>query len=145
MKRPTDRPTTLRGLAKLLGIRHSSLSEAIKSKRITAGVALDARGRIAVTDAAAVAAAWRAVHLPSYAEQLRAEAEPPVRVLVNDGLSPDSFSPRNLTAADIRRHFAEWGHPLFNVFSRQDLLEALGEERLHAMLVARDAEHGDAE
>lgn len=56
------RQISLRALALELGVHHSSLSAAVRDGRLTRGVSVDARGRVVVTDAAAAAAGWRAIH-----------------------------------------------------------------------------------
>src|SRR4051812_3162770 len=70
----TDRPHSLRSLAKHLGCTHSSLSAAVHEGRLSSGVRIDARGRVAVTDADAAAAAWRGLHVPRIDELARRQA-----------------------------------------------------------------------
>jgi hypothetical protein len=65
------RPTTLRGLAELLGCQHSALHKAVISQRLTAGVGFDADGRIVVTDARAAAQQWKDIHRPTTLEMIR--------------------------------------------------------------------------
>lgn len=67
----TNQPPSLRDLAKQLGCTHSALSAAVHGGRLSVGVRIDDRGRVVVTDAAAAAAAWRAVHVPRIDEIAR--------------------------------------------------------------------------
>jgi hypothetical protein len=56
--------TSLREVARQLGISHGSLSSAIHCGRVTEGVAADDAGCIVVTDVEKLAANWRHVHTP---------------------------------------------------------------------------------
>lgn len=87
----SDQPTTLRGLARELGVTHSSLSAAVHEGRLTAGVVIE-QGRVRVVDAAAAARQWRAVHVERIdhavrrAEERAARAPLPGVVYDRDGL-----------------------------------------------------------
>jgi hypothetical protein len=58
-------------LARHLGCSHAALSKKVHTGLLTAGVALDARGRVVVTDFDAAAAEWSSIHVPSVAEMMR--------------------------------------------------------------------------
>jgi hypothetical protein len=60
----SDRTTSLRSLARELGVQHSALSKAVREGRLTAGVTIE-HGKVRVIDAAAAAEQWRRhVHVP---------------------------------------------------------------------------------
>ena len=67
----TTARATLRALARHLGCSHAALSKKVHTGLLTAGVALDARGRVVVTDFDAAAAEWSSIHVPSVAEMMR--------------------------------------------------------------------------
>lgn len=73
MTTTSDQPS-LRSLARHLGCSHAALSKKVHSGLLTAGVRLDDRGRVAVTDFAAAAAEWHRVHVPSVHEMTRRPA-----------------------------------------------------------------------
>lgn len=67
------RRVSLRRLAIELDTHHSTLSTAVRDRRLRAGVRLDKRGRVVVDDADAAARNWRAVHVPQVLELERIE------------------------------------------------------------------------
>jgi hypothetical protein len=67
----TTARASLRALARHLGCSHAALSKKVHTGLLTAGVALDARGRVVVTDFDAAAAEWSSIHVPSVAEMMR--------------------------------------------------------------------------
>jgi hypothetical protein len=69
----SDQPS-LRSLARHLGCSHAALSKKVHSGLLTAGVRLDDRGRVAVTDFAAAAEEWHRFHVPSVHEMTRRPA-----------------------------------------------------------------------
>jgi hypothetical protein len=70
MTTTTARPS-LRALARHLGCSHAALSKKVHTGLLRAGVTLDARGRVVVTDFDAAAAEWSSIHVPSVAEMMR--------------------------------------------------------------------------
>jgi hypothetical protein len=71
----SDRTSSLRGLARALGVQHSALSKAVRERRLTAGVVIE-HGKVRVVDAAAAAEQWRRhVHVPRI--DYRPAAPPP--------------------------------------------------------------------
>lgn len=73
----TDHRQSLRGLARRLGVQHSALSQAAAVGRLTEGLSRDARGRLVVVDADAVAAQWAEVSILPVTRQARPAAPPP--------------------------------------------------------------------
>lgn len=142
-QRPAKQPS-LRALAAQLGVSHSSLSAAYRAGKFGEddGLALDARGRLVVTDAAAAAECWRGIRAPRPGEDERAAiwkvaaGTPTLAKLVLSG--GQIFTARNLTEEDLERHLQEWGHPMFNDLTRQDLLETWStfDRVAHALVAA---------
>jgi len=69
---PAAQPS-LRELAARLGVSHSALSAAYRRGDLRQGLELDARRRLIVVDAEAIAAEWRAIHFPRWHEAGRAK------------------------------------------------------------------------
>jgi len=118
MTTTTARPS-LRALARHLGCSHAALSKKVHTGLLRAGVTLDARGRVVVTDFDAAAAEWSSIHVPSVAEMMRGS---PAHAPAAPMPPPDFF-------ADL---------------SKQDLLERWVAYDLLACALVLDALGGDS-
>jgi hypothetical protein len=118
MTTTTARPS-LRALARHLGCSHAALSKKVHTGLLRAGVTLDARGRVVVTDFDAAAAEWSSIHVPSVAEMMRGS---PAHAPAAPMPPPDFF-------ADL---------------SKQDLLERWVAYDLLACALVLDALDGDS-
>jgi hypothetical protein len=114
----SDHRTSLRGLARTLGVSHAALSKHVHRGSLTAGVGLDAAGRVVVTDPAAAAEQWSTLHVPTIAELCR---PPPCR-------PPPPRDPAPPPPLDF-----------FDDLSKQDLLEAWVAFDLLATALVHDA------
>ena len=115
----TTARASLRALARHLGCSHAALSKKVHTGLLTAGVALDARGRVVVTDFDAAAAEWSSIHVPSVAEMMRGSpAHAPAAPMPPP---PDFFA--DLSKQDLLEAWAA-----FDLLANALIVSALGTE-----------------